>query len=339
MEAYQRLEIEWAEWNNLDPKGMVACSSGCAALLLALEALRLPPGSEVVTGDFNMIAVPRAIAAAGHLPVFVDCDERLLIDPLLVPKADEKATAVVVVHIYGRQLNFDKARNLGAGPGWCWRDGLKVIEDLAEAHGVRPQRETDAACWSFYSNKIVAGAEGGAVWFRDPEHAALARSLRSLGFTAAHDFWHAPRGWNHRMSNAHAELILVSLGNFTWNNDRRREIEALYDARCPKKWRMPARDSVWVFDHKLPSKAGDGMIDRVVTACKAAGIEARHSFKPMHLQEEFRKCRLVSRWDAACGATRASEASERVMYLPVIPSVTDQAFVRRAFDAIESVVK
>lgn len=86
MESYQQLELQWAEFNDLDPAGMVVCASGTAALHLALESLQLPPGSEVITGDFNMIAVPRAIAMAGLTPVFVDCDERLLMDLVLLEK-------------------------------------------------------------------------------------------------------------------------------------------------------------------------------------------------------------------------------------------------------------
>lgn len=86
MEAYQRLEKEWAEFNGLDSAGMVACSSGTAALHLALEAFRLPPGSEVLVPDYTMVACPRAVAMAGLTPVFVDCDKRLLMDLQLLEK-------------------------------------------------------------------------------------------------------------------------------------------------------------------------------------------------------------------------------------------------------------
>lgn len=86
MQPFELLEREFADWNGLDPAGMVACASGSAALHLALEAMRLPPGSEVITSDFNMVAVPRAIVMAGLVPVFVDCDERLLMDMELLDK-------------------------------------------------------------------------------------------------------------------------------------------------------------------------------------------------------------------------------------------------------------
>lgn len=86
MEPYQLLEREFAEWNDLDPAGMVACSSGTAALHLALEAFRLPQGSKVIVPDYTMVAVPRAVTMAGLKPVFADCDERLNMDLKLLDK-------------------------------------------------------------------------------------------------------------------------------------------------------------------------------------------------------------------------------------------------------------
>lgn len=347
MEAFQRLEIEWSRFNDLDPAGMVACSSGTAALHLALEAFQLPPGSEVLVPDFTMVACARAVTLAGLTPVFVDCDERLLMDPLLVPHADEKASAVMVVHIYGRQLNFHECRQKGAGPNWCWIDEtcrkgfpLRIVEDLAEAHGVKPQPETDAACWSFYRNKIIAGEEGGAVWFADPEHAKLARQLRSLGFTEAHDFMHVPRGHNYRMSNAHAELVLDNMVgplNAMIPRDRilkereRRQIEGWYDAACPDEWRMPPRDAVWIFDVRVPGLER-GKQAEVVGALNAAGIAARMGFAPMHWQEGYKNCRYV--FDGR--RCQSNFAAHETFYLPVSPGRTTEAECRRAFDVIRA---
>ena len=167
MESYQRLEAEWAEFNGLDPNGMVACSSGTAALHLALESFCLPPNSEVITPDFTMVACARAVTLAGTKPVFVDCDERLMMDVTLVEscvreKLGEEiyaggdlvgwkglATApwvIMPVHVYGRQCDMDALARVA-----CKYD-LVIVEDLAEAHSVRPHPSTDAACWSFFKN-------------------------------------------------------------------------------------------------------------------------------------------------------------------------------------------
>jgi len=328
MEAYQRLEQEWAAFNDLDPVGMVACSSGTAALHLALESLQLPPGSKVLVPDFTMVACPRAVVLAGLEPVFVDCGDDLNMDSELkfkcgivqMPRPND-VRCILAVHIYGRRVDMES-----------WMSSpisAKVVEDLAEAHGVKPSKYTDAACWSFYRNKIVAGEEGGAVWFRDPKHAALARQLRSLGFTEAHDFNHVPRGHNYRMSNAHAELVLKSLEAFKFANMGRRLIERWYDDACPPTWRMPPRDAPWVYDLRLPS-SGLLCFDRVIAALKKEGIAARHAFKPMHEQEEFRDCQLVK----SSYYPRSSHFAACVMYLPIQPGITTQASVARAFSVL-----
>ena len=84
MQPFEQLEQEWARFNDLDPAGMVACSSGTSALHLACESMDLPLGSNVICPDFTMIACPRAISLAGMIPVFVDCDDKLLLDHVLV---------------------------------------------------------------------------------------------------------------------------------------------------------------------------------------------------------------------------------------------------------------
>ena len=365
MQAYERLELAWSGFNGLDPDGMVACSSGTAALHLALEAMKLPPGSEVITSDFNMIAVPRAIAMAGLTPVFVDCDERLLMDCDLLDKfisnGDDggyrrQTEAIIAVHIYGRQCDMERYIS------WKrkYSGDLFLIEDLAEAHGVKPHSDTDAACWSFYKNKQVAGEEGGAVWFKDPEHAKLARCLRSLGFTADHDFMHVGRGHNYRMSNLHAKPILDSIANYGKNLHGRKmgvhdyksagrlQIQEWYDAACPDKLKMPKRDAIWVYDILLPdSKAGwetniknpnFGMpvyepLHKIVKTLNAEGIAARCGFKPMKKQEEFKNCRRVIK-SLTTEVSVADRMSARVMYLPVSPGRTTEADCKRAFDLI-----
>jgi len=334
MESYQRLERAFAEWNNLDPVGMVACSSGSSALHLALESLRLPNGCEVLTSDFNMIAVPRACTLAGLTPVLVDCTDDLLISTELMVQAlteggsnwdrDIRSTgfglprkqaigAIVLVHIYGRRYEWQRLTS--ELPFY----GPRIIEDLAEAHGVRPHPETDAACWSFFKNKIIAGHEGGAVWFKNHEHAALARQLRCLGFTDKHDFMHVPRGHNYRMSNAHAELILDSLAKVDENVARRREAESWYDAECPDQWKMPARTSPWVYDLRIPGMTAEQQ-DHAVRLLQEHGIQARHAFRPMSWQEEYRNGRLVRGPEHV-----AARMGREVIYLPLMGVIEEDA--------------
>lgn len=338
MQAYERLEKLWAEFNGLDPACMVCCSSGTSALHLALEALRLPPGSQVIVPELTMIACPRAVTLAGLTPVFVDCDDRLLIDLDIVSeltgfRSRAEVCAVMAVHIYGRRCNMDSIHEITAP------SAPYIIEDLAEAHGVRPHPSTLAACWSFYRNKIVAGEEGGAVAFRNPEHAALARQLRCLGFTAKHDFNHVSRGCNYRMSNLHASVILEefndyyrnrnALNAFKRNTELRRQIERWYDARCPDVWRMPPRDAVWVYDLRIPGLESEQQ-GKIVAELNRQGIAARHAFKPCSLQEEYRSDTV----DPKRLPWNAMKASQEVFYLPVQPGVTTEETAELAFDTI-----
>lgn len=319
MEAHVRLEHELASWVGCQPEQVVACSSGTAALHLALEAFELPAGSGVVMPDYSMIACPRAASLAGLVPVFMDCNrDDLLLDPVGVQSllrsarnvTSKQARVVMPVHVYGRRCAMEALHRV------CLPYRVIVIEDMAEIHGVPPHSLTDAACWSFYRNKVVAGEEGGAVVFKNPERAATARSLRTLGFTERHDYRHIPRGHNYRMSSVHAELIRQSLIRFGENLAARRRVEKWYDEECPKAWRQPVRDVPWVYDLRIPGLIRDEM-RIIVSGLLRSGIPARYGFFPMHLQTEYAAGKVVT-----VGGWNSVRASEEVFYLPILPEMT-----------------
>lgn len=348
MESYELLEKELAEWSGMPH--VVACSSGTAALHLALESMtEKNRGAKVLVPDFTMIACPRAVSLAGMEPVFIDCGEDLNIDAhrvwSLVSEADKALNpygslySTMAVHVYGRRCNMEP---LAEAMSDC---GSYLIEDLAEAHGVKPHPSTDAACWSFYKNKIIAGEEGGAVGFREEKLAARARQLRSLGFTDDHDFVHVPRGCNYRLSNANAELILKNFEVPQWVKESpllaqypiwgervrdRRVAEKWYDDLCPEEYRMPPRDAPWVYDLRIP-----GMMPlrqtELVRALQAEGIAARHAFKPCHTQAEYRHCKVYGNGNAAV-------ASREAIYLPLDPGKVTKESARKAFEVIRKVV-
>lgn len=313
-EPYQILESELSKWAK-EPH-VVACSSGTAALHLALEALKLPVGAEVIVPNFAMIACARAVTMAGLTPVFVDCNERLCLDLDLVDEActarGGMVRAVMPVHIYGRRCDMDGLHTLAK------KYDLYVIEDLAEAHGVPKHPDSDAACWSFYKNKIVAGEEGGAAAFRYESWADHARQLRCLGFTTNHDFQHTPRGHNYRLANSLAKLILDSLTKVQNHLHARRVIEGWYNYECPDVWKMPAREVPWVYDLRIPNLSCTKQAE-ILCGLREAGIEARHAFKSLTRQEEYRYC---YRYSNAAGPqeTNADMASREVIYLPITPS-------------------
>lgn len=321
MEAYQKLEEEWEKWVGVP--NVVAVASGSAALHVAIEALQLPPRSRVIVPNLTMIACARAVTLAGHEPVFVECGPDLCLNPDYLPQAlGMRTAAIMAVHIYGRPCNMNKIGEFAR------KNDLWLIEDMAEAPTWKPHLETDAVCWSFYKNKIVAGEEGGAVAFpRNRDYARRARGLRCFGYSANHDFMHEPRGWNHRMSNIHAKLVLESLRLVDQNVIERCRLVGEYDKRCPAEWRMPPRTSPWVYDLRIPGLAPNGL-DDVVGSLRNAGIQARHCFKPMDWQDEYVDCPVAGRGESA-------KAASEVFYLPVEPGQTTEMDMDRAFAIIQ----
>lgn len=314
MEPFQELEIKWAEWNDLNPAGMVVCSSGTAALHLAWETLD-PAGRIVDMCDLNMVACPRSVVLAGMRPRFFDCNDRLLPNTDLIRQSCDN---LLITHIYGRKVGLEHT---------SLEQKDYVVEDLAEAHGIRPNRLTHAACWSFYKNKIVCGEEGGAVWFRDPEHAKLAKQLRSLGFTNSHNFTHVPRGHNYRMSNAHAQLVLASLKEADENIKKRWQVEYWYATKIPREWLMPARDAVWVYDLRIPGMTSEQQ-NKLVWGLNQRNVTVRYCFKPMTTLDEWRGTQEVS--------PNALRLSREVIYLPVQPYFTEWDVTRIVNDLMET---
>lgn len=348
IEPYEALEYEFANWvyGEKAERGplTVACSSGTAALHLALEALQLPLGSIVLVPNFTMIACARAVVLAGLRPVFVDCDPyHLTLDPDAVEetihevygRSGLKASAILAVHVYGRSCPMGQLSMIAR------KYRIPIIEDLAEAHGLTPHPETTASCWSFYRNKIVAGEEGGAVSFRDPSVARIAHSLRSVGMTEAHDFLHRPRGHNYRLANSLASLIRSSLRDVSWNLDRRRQLAERWNEYCPREWRMPERDVNWVYDFRIPGLHLN-QLDRIVKELGDlwSGFSVRHGFKPMTWQPEFaEKDENGDPVPPSNRGTNAEWAAQEVLYLSLDPSVSpSRDLVIRTFDTAQWVV-
>lgn len=335
MEPYERLERDWAKWNDLDPACMVVCSSGTAALHLGLAALGLPPdrGLEVLVPEYSMVACARAVSLAGLVPRFIDCGEDLLIDPQeLGPVIGTRAQAVMPVHIYGRCCDMDAIHEVAE-----WQN-LYVIEDLAEAHGIKPDPRTDVACWSFYRNKIIAGEEGGAVYFRNQELATEARALRNLGMSSVpgvHPYYCQPGGSNYRLANALAEKVLASLRSEGDRQAARGASEGWYDEACPAEWRMPPRDVVWVYDFKVPKP-----LDAVKVQTLMHDLpDLRPGFYPLSMLPEYANRSMAAglapraRYE---GGTLASLLYKRILYLPV-PAASRQG-ARLAFEALRAIL-
>lgn len=326
LEPYRKLELEFGRWAGMP--NMVACSSGTAALHLALESLRLTPGAKVAVPCYSMIACARAVTLAGLEPVFVDCrrsDLTMDVDHLADILESTEVRAVMPVHVYGRSCDMP------AIVDQAMKHGLFIVEDLAEAHGLPPHPNTHAACWSFYKNKVIAGEEGGAVAFKEEVTRDRARQLRNVGFTDAHDYTHVPRGHNYRLANLLAEPIRESLRNVEANLLARRLIEDRYDDACPLEWRQPIREVPWVYDLRIPGLRKDTQ-RTIVERLRRFGIAARYGFFPLNLQAEYRT--VKDDFTAFSMFPETMTASREILYLPLTPDMTAER-IATAFDLIK----
>jgi dTDP-4-amino-4,6-dideoxygalactose transaminase len=206
----------------------IGCNSGTDALILALRALGIGPGDEVITASFSFFATAEAISAVGATPVFVDVDESsYLIDLDQAEAAITPATkALIPVHLFGRPVDMERVCAIAE------RHGLKVVEDCAQASGASWADQPvgswgDAGCFSFFPTKnLGAAGDGGAITCRD---AALAQSIREL---AVHGmprrYLHTALGYNSRLDAIQAAVLTVKLPYLGRWVARRRAISALY---------------------------------------------------------------------------------------------------------------
>ncbi|MEI8227701.1 MAG: DegT/DnrJ/EryC1/StrS family aminotransferase [Planctomycetota bacterium] len=298
----------------------VAVSSGTAALDVAVAALGLGPGDEVIVPTFTIISCVAAILRAGATPIFVDSDARTWnmdvdqIEPLL----NRRTRAIMAVHTYGLPVEMEPVLTLA-------RDhGLHVIEDAAEAHGLQYRGEPcgsfgDISTFSFYANKLVTTGEGGMVLTDDPAIAERCRSLRNLCFGSGRRFVHEELGWNYRMSNLQAAVGVAQLKQLDRFIRLKRAMGQRYSDRLTSLAAItlqPARtehaeNGYWVYgvvleDH-VPLDAAEAM-----RRLAQRGIGTRPFFWPMHEQPVLKKLGLAD--------GKAKPVSERLarrgFYLP-----------------------
>lgn len=206
-------EFEQAFANYIGVKHGVAVTSGTAALHVALLALGIGPGDEVIVPAFTMAATWLAVLYVGAKPVFVDCDRQTfnLDTNLLESKISSRTKAIIPVHIFGEPVEMEPILQFAA------KHGLMVIEDAAEAHGaeIRNQKCGSFAtlgCFSFYANKLVTCGEGGMIVTDDDQLADSMRRFRDLHHSSKR-FIHDGIGYNYRLTNVQAAIGLGELTN------------------------------------------------------------------------------------------------------------------------------
>ncbi|PVE12432.1 DegT/DnrJ/EryC1/StrS family aminotransferase [Streptomyces scopuliridis] len=305
----RKFESEFADYNGIAHG--VACSSGTTALTLALRALGVGPGDEVIVPEFTMIASAWAVTYTGATPVFVDCGDDLNIDVSLIEEKITPRTKVIMpVHIYGRRCDMTAIMDL------AHEYNLRVVEDSAEAHGVRPV--ADIACFSLFANKIITAGEGGICLTNDQHLADQMAHLRAMAFTKDHSFLHKKLAYNFRMTSMQAAVALAQTEQLDTILETRREIERRYDeglSGIDGITLMPPRDVLWMYD--LRAERREELRDFLADE----GIETRLFFKPMSRQPGY----LHPDWPSL----KASRFSEDGFYLPTHTGLTaeDQEFI------------
>lgn len=296
----ERFERDWAQYCGMTHG--IAVSNGTAAIQVAVDALRLGPGDEVIMPSFTIISCALAVLRAGAVPVVVDCDsETYCIDVDQVAAAITPRTrAIMPVHMYGHPADMDALLSLAE------KHGLAIIEDAAQAHGsefLSPRRAGGGwrrcggigtiSTFSFYANKLVTTGEGGMVLTNSTDLAERCRSLRNLCFQSQR-FYHEELGYNFRLTNIQAAIGLAQIERIAETLAKKRAIGAHYDSllasvailKLPsvRSW---ARVNCWMYAVVLRNAAG---MDAVQFAghLKERGVETRPFFMGLHEQPVLR---------------------------------------------------
>ena len=192
----------------------LACCNGTVTLHLALLALGIGEGDEVIMPTLTYIATANAVRYCGATPVFVDSEaDTWNISPEEIEKhITPRTKAIIPVHLYGLACNMDAILDIAK------RHDLKVIEDAAEAHGAAWRNKLvgsmgDVGSFSFFGNKIITCGEGGMVTTNDPELYEKMKLLRAQGVDPNKRYWHTMVAYNYRMTNMQAAVGLAQLEN------------------------------------------------------------------------------------------------------------------------------
>jgi len=210
----------------------VAVTSGTAALHLALAALGIGPGDEVIVPDLTFAATINAVLYIGATPVLVDVEDgSWCIDPAMIEKAiTSKTKAIIPVHLYGYPCDMAKIMGIAE------QHSLFVIEDCAQAHGAefggaKVGSFGQINCFSFFANKIITTGEGGMCLTNDLELDRKIRILRDHGMRPGKRYWHDVVGYNYRMTNLQAAIGVAQLERIDQILQKRENIRHWYHER------------------------------------------------------------------------------------------------------------
>jgi perosamine synthetase len=305
----------------------ISVTNGTTALHLALVALGIGPGDEVIIPTFTMIATAFAVAYVGAKPVLVDADPvtwNMDVNQIEA-KITARTKAILPVHIYGHPCEMDEIMAIAT------KHNLYVIEDAAEAHGAEYKGKRvggfgQANCFSFYANKIITTGEGGMVVTNDALIAERARSFKDLAHSKNKRFLHTDIAYNYRMTNLQAAVGLAQFEKIEEYIDRRRSHAYLYNSILenvagihlpPEK--AYVKNVYWMYAILVEDEFGINR-DELMKRLKDRGIETRDFFIPVHRQPAFLKMGLFQ----GKSYLVADKISQQGLYLPSGSGLKDE---------------
>ena len=270
----------------------IAVANGTAALEVAVKALGIGPGDEVIIPTFTIISCAGAVVKAGATPVYIDADP--LTWNMDVSQIEDKITTktkvIMAVHIYGLTVDMDPLMNMAR------QYGIKVIEDAAQAigqtyKGIPCGSFGDVSVFSFYPNKHITTGEGGMIVTDDESLADKCAGYRNLCFKKEERFVHDELGWNYRLTNIQAALGLAQLETLDKHLEKKKEIGKQYTEQLAsiEKFQLPligtdyCENLFWVFGLVIKD---EGLVNAKNVMAKLArdGIGTRPFFYPLNLQ-------------------------------------------------------
>jgi perosamine synthetase len=273
----------------------LAVSNGTVALHLALEALGVGEGDEVIVPDLTFAASINAVIYTGATPVLVDVEQDSF--NLDVTKIEElitgKTKAIMPVHLYGQSCDMDAVAAIAK------KHNLFIVEDCAEALGSlfkgRPVGVFgDAATFSFFGNKTITTGEGGMVLFKDSKIAHKASVLRDHGMSKEKRYWHDYVGFNYRLTNLQASVGVAQFERLEYFVQAKRNLAATYNETLNKYdfFQTPIEkegtfNSYWLYTFLIKDNAPFSREDLMDYLSKK-GIESRPVFYPLHIMPPYK---------------------------------------------------
>lgn len=320
-------------------KYALACSNGTVTLHLALIALNIQPGDEVIMPTLTYIATANAVRYCGATPVFVDSDPDTwnlniaAVEAAITPRTK----AIIPVHLYGLSCNMTALKEIAD------RYNIPIIEDAAEAHGAQWQGKRVGSMgtigsFSFFGNKIITCGEGGMLVTDDENLYRTMKLYRSQGTAPSlKRYWHIVSGYNYRMTNMQAAVGLAQLENIDWHLVQRRRVANAY-LKCfaqkldgyvsVQKVDDPSSHVYWMSSILLTEKVKKTR-DEVMAEMEAQNIEMRPLFYPMHIMPPF--------YNASASFPVAEHLSKRGINLPS-HALMDEEKINYVVDQLQKII-